>query len=325
MPRNSYYYYDHEACTFVEVQPQRRRLFLQSAAVLALALVLAGAGMWAVYETSSTPKEIALAQENRALQQQLKTNGKRFSELSGRLDELAETDRDLYRTIFQADPISEQVRQVGVGGATGSEFDGFSETASELLQDNDATLDKLERQVTLQRSSYDELLALASQRAEAIPQMPAILPTSGPLTSGFGMRRHPIHRVYKMHAGVDFSVPTGTPIYATGDGVVDFAGVSSGYGYNVRIRHPKAKRVTLYAHLSRIPEGIRPGVSVERGEVIGISGNTGLSTSPHLHYEIRRLGGDEPVNPIYSFAPGVKPSEYQELVQIAESENMPLD
>jgi murein DD-endopeptidase MepM/ murein hydrolase activator NlpD len=324
MPKNSYYYYDHEACTFVEVQPKPHKVVLQSVLVLALALVLAGAGMWAVYETSSTPKEVALAQENRALQQQLATNGQRFTELSERLDELAETDRDLYRTIFQADPISDEVRQVGVGGASSTEFDGFAESTSRLLRDNDDALEKLERQVSLQRSSYDELIDLAAERAEAIPQMPAILPTSGPLTSGFGMRKHPIHRVYKMHAGVDFSIPTGTPVYATGDGVIAFAGVSSGYGLNVRIRHPKAKRVTLYAHLSEIPEGIRPGARVERGDVIGKSGNTGLSTSPHLHYEIRRLN-DEAVNPIYSFAPGVRPSEYHELVRIAESENAPLD
>jgi murein DD-endopeptidase MepM/ murein hydrolase activator NlpD len=127
-----------------------------------------------------------------------------------------------------------------------------------------------------------------------------------------------------MHAGVDFSVSTGTPVYATGDGVVIHAGVSSGYGYNVRIRHPKAKRITLYAHLSEIPDGIRRGVKVERGDVIGLSGNTGLSTAPHLHYEIRRLN-NEAINPIYSFAPGVRPSEYHELVRIAESENAPLD
>jgi murein DD-endopeptidase MepM/ murein hydrolase activator NlpD len=127
-----------------------------------------------------------------------------------------------------------------------------------------------------------------------------------------------------MHAGVDFSVPTGTPVYATGDGVVIFAGVSSGFGYNVRIRHAKAKRVTLYAHLSEIPDGIRRGTKVERGDVIGLSGNTGLSTAPHLHYEIRRLN-NEAINPIYSFAPGVQPSEYHELVRRAESENAPLD
>jgi len=324
MPKNNYYYYDHEACTFVEVQPKPHKVVIQSVVVLALALVLAGAGMWAVYETSSTPKEVALAEENQVLQQQLNTNGDRFDELSQRLEALAETDRDLYRTIFQADPIPEGVRQVGVGGAADPEFDGFSESTSSLLRDNSEALEKLERQVSLQRASYDELIELAEQRAEAIPQMPAILPTSGPLTSGFGMRRHPIHRVYKMHAGVDFSIPTGTPVYATGDGVVMFAGVSSGYGYNVRIRHPKAKRVTLYAHLSDIPDEIKRGSRVERGDVIGMSGSTGLSTAPHLHYEIRRLNG-EAINPIYSFAPGVQPSEYHEMVRIAESENAPLD
>lgn len=324
MPKNKYYYYDHEACTFVEVQPQRHKVFLHSALVIALAFVLAGAGMWVVYETSSTPKELALQQENQALQQQLVANGERFNELSERLDHLADTDRDLYRTIFQADPISADVRQVGVGGAAATEFDGFSESASTLLRENSAALDKLERQLSLQRASYEELMTLARERAEAIPQMPAILPTSGALTSGFGVRLHPIHRVRKMHAGVDFSVPTGTPVYATGDGIVQFAGTSSGYGRNVRIRHPKAKRSTLYAHLSRVPDDIRPGTRVKRGDVIGYSGNTGLSTSPHLHYEIHDLNG-EPINPIYSFAPGVRPSEYQELVRIAESENAPMD
>ncbi len=324
MPKNKYYHYDHEACTFVEVQPERHKALLHSAFVIALAFVLAGAGMWVVYETSSTPKELALEQENEALQQQLTANGDRFGELSERLDHLAETDRDLYRTIFQADPISDEVRQVGVGGAAVTEFDGFTETTSALLQENSSALDKLERQMNLQRASYEELLALARERAEAIPQMPAILPTSGALTSGFGMRRHPIHRVQKMHAGVDFSVPTGTPVYATGDGIVQLAGVSSGYGKNIRLRHPKAKRTTLYAHLSRFAEGIRPGARVERGDVIGYSGSTGLSTSPHLHYEIREASG-EAINPVYSFAPGVQPAEYHELVRIAESENAPMD
>ena len=324
MPKNKYYYYDHEACTFVEVQPERHKVLLHSAFVIALAFVLAGAGMWVVYQTNSTPKELALQQENEALQQQLALNGDRFSDLSERLDHLAQTDRDLYRTIFQADPISEEVRQVGVGGAAATEFDGFSEAASHLLQENSSALDKLERQMNLQRESYEELLKLARERAEAIPQMPAILPTSGALSSGFGMRFHPIHRVRKMHAGVDFVVNTGTPVYATGDGVVQVAGMSSGYGKNIRIRHPKAKRTTLYAHLSRFADGIRPGARVKRGDVIGYSGSTGLSTSPHLHYEIRGADG-KAMNPIYSFAPGVQPAHYQELVRIAESGNAAMD
>ncbi|MDX1531833.1 MAG: M23 family metallopeptidase [Rhodothermales bacterium] len=324
MPRNKYYYYDHEACTFVEVQPKRSRVILKGALVLGLALVLAAAGTWTVYETSTTPKELALQEENRALQEQLRLNGQRFAQLSDRLDHLAETDRALYRTIFQADPISDDVRQVGVGGTADAKFDRFSASAARLLGENDAALAKLERQMNLQQDSYEELVSLAHERTEALPQMPAILPTTGPLTSGYGMRRHPIHRVRKLHAGVDFSVPTGTPVYATGAGTVTFAGVSSGYGKNVRIRHGKAKRITLYAHLSEIPDGIRRGTEVERGEVIGISGNTGLSTAPHLHYEIRRLD-NTPVDPLYSFAPDVEPSEYLALRKVAESDNAPLD
>ena len=325
MPKNNYYYYDHEACTFVEVQSKPHKVLLHSAFVLALALVLAGAGMWAVYETSSTPKEVALAQENRALQQQLATNGQRFTELSGRLDELAETDRDLYRTIFQADPISEEVRQVGVGGASSTEFDGFSESTSRLLRDNDASLEKLERQVSLQRSSYDELIELAEERAEAIPQMPAILPTSGRRSrADSGCGSTPSTGSSKCTRASTSRSPQARRSTPRATASSPSPGSSSGYGYNVRIRHAKAKRITLYAHLSEIPEGIRPGARVERGDVIGKSGSTGLSTAPHLHYEIRRLN-DEAINPIYSFAPGVRPSEYHELVRIAESENAPLD
>ena len=287
MPKNKYYYYDHEACTFVEVQPERHKVFLHSALVLALAFVLAGAGMWVVYETSSTPKELALQQENQALQQQLVANGARFEELSARLDHLADTDRDLYRTIFQADPISDDVRRVGVGGAATTEFDGFSAATSTLLRENSATLDKLERQLALQRSSYDELFRLARERAEAIPQMPAILPVSGALTSGFGMRLHPIHRVHKMHAGVDFSVPTGTPVYATGDGFVAEAGPRGGYGNMVEIQHPNGY-TTRYAHLSSV--AARRGGMVRQGDLVGFVGATGLATGPHLHYEVRHNG-----------------------------------
>lgn len=324
MPRNHYYYYDHEACTFVEVQPRRYKTLIHAAVVLGLALVLAAAGVGIVYQTSTTPKEIALREENRALQQQLLRSGHHFEELAAQLEELTATDRELYRTIFQAEPISEDVRLVGVGGTEAAEFDHLAEPTARLLRDNASALEELERRVALQRQSYAELLRLARERAEALPQMPAILPVSGTLTSGFGVRRHPIHRVFKVHKGVDFSVPIGTPVHATGDGIVEFAGMNSGYGLNVRIRHPKARRVTLYAHLSRVAEGIKPGARVERGQVIAYSGNTGLSTAPHLHYEIHRLDG-EAINPVYSFAPGVEPAHYLELVRAAESENAPLD
>lgn len=324
MPKNSYFYYDHEACTFVEVEPKPLRSLMRLGMWMGFALLMAAAGTWALYETTTTPKEIALLEENRVLQREIASSTKRFAQLETQLGSLSETDRDLYRTIFQADPISEDVRQVGVGGAAEERFDRFGAPTARLLRENSSSLDQLERQMTLQRQSYDELLALARSRAEAIPQMPAILPIQGTFTSGFGMRRHPILRVFRMHNGVDFSVPVGTPVYATGDGIIEFAGNSSGYGITVRIRHPKAQRRTLYAHLSRVEDGIRPGVRVERGQVIAYSGNTGLSTAPHLHYEVHDNRG-EPLNPVFTFAPGVRPSEYMELLRIAQSDNAPLD
>jgi murein DD-endopeptidase MepM/ murein hydrolase activator NlpD len=324
MPRNSYYYYDHESCSFVEVKRDPIRAAIRLGAWLGLSLVLAAAGTWGIYSTTSTPKELALQEENRTLRHQLVDNRGRFSQLETRLGALAEMDRDLYRTIFQADPISHDVRQVGVGGAGDERFDRFSSSAARLLRENAQSIERLERQVGLQRSSYDELLALARQRAEAIPQMPAILPIQGTMTSGFGMRRHPILRVHRMHNGVDFSVPIGTAVYATGDGIVEHVGHHRGFGLMVRIRHPKAERITVYAHLSRTPDDIVPGTRVKRGQVIAFSGNSGLSTAPHLHYEVHELNG-EPLNPLYTFAPGVRPSEYMALVRIAESENAPLD
>jgi len=324
MAKNSYFYYDHEACTFVEVQPKPLKAALRVSLWLGLSLVLAAAGTWALYETTTTPEELALKEENRVLQRQVAASSQQFRSLEGRLQALAATDRDLYRTIFQADPISEDVRRVGVGGAADERFDRYSAPAARVLRENAAAMEELERRMSLQGESYGELLALARERAEAIPQMPAILPIQGRLTSGFGMRRHPILRVHRMHSGVDFSVPVGTPVYATGDGVVEFAGVNAGYGLTVRLRHPKAERKTLYAHLSRVADGVRPGTQVKRGQVIAYSGNTGLSTAPHLHYEVHDLRG-EPLNPLHTFAPGVRPAQYLELARAAESDNAPLD
>lgn len=323
MSRNRYFYYDHESCSFVEARPDRRRLAIQVGLTALLTLVLAATGVWAVTTTSTSPKELALQQENRALQESMAASTVRFADLEARLEVLSSRDRELYRSIFQADPVHEDVLLVGIGGSDDHRFEHFSPSTELVLRENASALDRLERLASLQSESFDELHTLARQRAAALPEMPAILPVRGTLTSGFGMRRHPILRIYRAHNGVDFSVPTGTPVYATGDGIIEHAGMVSGFGMMVRIRHPRAERVTLYAHLSRPADGIRPGVRVERGQVIAYSGNTGLSTAPHLHYEVHDLNG-EPMNPIYTFIPGVRPGEYQRLLEISESDNAPL-
>ena len=324
MPKNSYFYYDHDACTFVEVQPSKARWLVRGAAVAGLALVFATVGVWIVASTATSPAEIAQQQEIEVLRDQLASAHTRLTSFSEQLEQLSEHDRELYRTVLDADPISADEFALGVGGARTDAFDRFSGPTADLLRTTSETFDRIERQLQLQSRSFDELDRLAREHQDEIRQQPAILPIRGArLTSGFGMRRHPILRTVRMHAGVDFPTPTGTPIYATADGVVAFAGGRSGYGTVVEVRHPLANRLTRYAHLSR--PVVRPGEVVHRGQLIAYSGNTGLSTAPHLHYEVRRLSDDEALNPVATFVPGVSAQEYQELLRAAREETASFD
>lgn len=326
MPKNSYYYYDHEACTFKEVEPSKTRWVVQAGIVLVLAFAFTAAGVWTISTTRTSPTELAQQEEIDVLQNQLATANSRLTSFSDRLEQLSETDRELYRTVLNADPISEDEFQVGVGGSRGEDYNRFSGSTAHLLREASDTFDRLERQFTLQTRSFEELERLAREREDVIKQQPAILPLrNARLTSGFGMRYHPILRRVRLHAGVDFPTAVGSPIYATGDGTVAFTGSRSGYGNVLEINHPRAGRKTRYAHLSRMAPGIRPGVEVHRGQLVAYSGNTGLSTAPHLHYEVRRLSDDEPLNPVATFVPGVSAGEYQELLQAAQAETASFD
>jgi len=327
MPQNNVYYYDHDACTFVEVEPNRKGLWLKAGAVLCLSLVLSAVGVGVLSNVVTSPSEIAQAEEIDALRGQLSQAQSRLTSFSDELDDLAETDREIYRTVLNAEPISEDEFQMGVGGAEDERFARFSTPTAELLTETSATFDRLERQLELQSRSYDEIMSLASQRDAVLREQPAILPVkNGRLTSGFGMRFHPILRVSRMHAGVDFPVPVGTQVYATGDGRVSFVGTRGGYGNVVEIEHPLAGKMTRYAHLSRAGDGIRVGSVVHRGQVVAYSGHTGLSTAPHLHYEVRQLNAEQtPMNPVATFVPDVTPAEYRELLEAARSQTVSFD
>lgn len=325
MSRNRYYHYDHESCSFVEVQPDRGRLVVRGAAMVVAALLLAGGMTWTLDRLFSTPEEMALQEENEVLQQQLTDIEDRMSSVSAELDQLASADQELYRALLQAEPIPEDVRQVGTGGADPYEtFSRYSPGASSLLRNTAEQIDRLERQVGLQNASFRELAELAAMREERMKQLPAIMPTDGPIVSSYGMRYHPILKVRKMHGGVDFLVHRGTPVVATGDGVIAETGYSSTYGKYVIIKHTAAGHKTLYAHLSEVPREIRRGRSVERGQQIGLSGNTGRSTGPHLHYEVRDLEG-RTLNPVHFFSPTMTPQEYLALLEETEQHSISLD
>jgi murein DD-endopeptidase MepM/ murein hydrolase activator NlpD len=318
MSKNRYYYYDHDSCAFVEVETNRRKVYVRSLGLGVAVLLLAGLVAWSVDELMASPEELALRAENEALQDQLTQIDDRLEVFNKRLDQLSDRDRNLYRTLLEAEPISDKVRQVGVGGSDAYErFNRFGATAAMLLRKSSQELDRLERQMNLQNTSYRELRVMAAEREQWLAQMPAILPADGRVVSGYGVRRHPILRVQKMHAGVDVLVPSGSAVVATGDGVVREAGWGSGYGNHIRVEHPVTGYTTVYAHLSEIGSGIRAGREVKRGEQIGLSGNTGRSTAPHLHYEVRDENGS-PLNPVYFFMPSMTPHQYREM--LAESD-----
>ena len=329
MPDNSFYYYDHDACTFVEVEPSRKGLWLKAGAVLCLSLVLSAVGVGLMSQVLSSPKEVAQAEEIDALRGQLTEANAQLTSFSDDLASLAETDREIYRTVLNADPITEDEFQMGVGGSNedARRFARYSTPTADLLSETTETFDRLERQLELQRQSYDQIRSLATRRDAVLRQQPAILPLRGArLTSGFGMRYHPILRVSRMHAGVDFPTPVGTPLYATGDGRISFVGPKGGYGNVIEVEHPLAGKLTRYAHLARVADGVRVGTLVQRGQTIAYSGNTGLSTAPHLHYEVRRLDDDRtPLDPVATFVPDVTPAQYRELLEAARSQTISFD
>ena len=325
MAKNRYYYYDEETFSFVELKPKRSKVIQRGALLLLVALVLAGFLSWGMDRLIGTPQELALLEENSALQEQLTRVRERMRDFSTQLSMLSTSDQELYRTILQADPISEDVRKMGVGGKDPyEEYDRFNPSTADLLKETAQQLDELERKVNLQNESYRELATLAEKRSSWLGQMPAILPADGNVVSGFGMRFHPILRIRRMHHGIDILVSTGTPVHTTGDGVILEAGRNSGLGNYVKVQHPATGYTTVYAHLSKIPDHIKRGRKVERGEQIGFSGNTGLSAAPHLHYEVRD-SNRRSVNPVYFFLPSMTPEQYQEMFADLDDKTSSLD
>jgi len=323
MPQNNYFYYDHETCSFVEVKPDPKKTWFRWGVIGGGVAILALLFTFLLDGFVPSVEQMTLQAENEALEHELELVRERMTDLSMELSELSEADQALYRTLFEAERMSDDMRQLGVGGTDPRErFDGYSSHPATLLRQLSEELDGLERKVSLQGSSFRELRALASTHQERMRQIPAILPADGPVVSGFGARYHPILQVRRHHAGIDIVLDIGTPIYSTGEGVVRETGRQAGYGKYVIVDHPETGYSTLYAHLSEIQT--RAGQTVGRGERIALSGNTGRSTGPHLHYEVRD-SNDRAIDPMKFIAPSMSPRKYQHLVMAAERSGVSLD
>ncbi len=271
-----------------------------------------------------TPKERKLKRENHQLVSQFEIMTMKLDQVQAVLTDLEERDDNLYRTIFEAEPISNSVRVQGVGGVDRyAKLDGFD--YSDLVIETAKELDALTRRVYIQSKSYDDLIEMAKNKDVMLASIPAIMPISNKdlkrTASGWGWRIHPIYKTRKFHYGMDFTAPTGTEIYATGDGkIIQVKKSRRGYGNKLVVDHGFGYR-TLYGHLSRF--NVKRGQKVKRGDVIGYVGNTGLSTAPHLHYEVQQNG--KKVNPLNFYNNDLTAEEYQRMIEISANSGQSFD
>ena len=245
--------------------------------------------------------------------------------LNGILNNIEHRDDNIYRVVLGAEPIEKSIRDAGVGGS-----DRYADIKDKNIEHEDLVVllnekvDLLRRKLYIESKSQDEVVKLAENKEKLYAAIPAIQPISNKqlvaLASGFGMRTHPIYKVKKMHTGIDFAAAIGTPIYATADGTVASVEVKfSGYGKLVEIDHGFGYH-TRYAHMHEF--NVRSGQRIKRGDLIGYVGNTGLSTAPHLHYEVLINGGQ--VDPVHYFYNDLLPAEYEKILELASIENQSL-
>ena len=319
------YYYDTEKCKYVRVRVKTSDVILSALGFISMTFIAAVIVLTVLSKYFPTPKEAFLQKDNVQLEENFEIMRSRVKDMEQMLEVLIDRDKNIYRAVTGADSLPSALRNAGIGGSVkyfdllDNDLDG-----SKIIAQSLADVEHLKRRLYVQTKSYDEIIALAKRKEEMLASIPAIQPVSNNelkrLASGFGMRIHPIYKVKKMHTGVDFSAPIGTPIYATGDGVIKIAQKGfSGYGNQVEVDHGFGY-VTKYAHMKKFI--VKPGQKVKRGELIGYLGNSGTSTAPHLHYEVIKNG--EKVNPVHYFFNDLDPAQYEQILKLSSIENQSL-
>lgn len=319
------YYYDTESCKYERIKVSTWDVVLNLLGFLSVALIMAVIIVIVFSTYFESPKEMLLKKENQELKLYYDLLEKELASLNDMMASLQKRDDNVYRVIFEAETIPESIRKAGTGGT-----ERYKHILESNIVDEDLILgaikkvDQLKRQMYIQTKSYDEILQMARNKSKLLAATPAIMPISNReltrLASGFGMRMHPILKYKRMHYGCDFTAPRGTPIYATGDGRIERVIHSyGGYGNQVTINHGFGYK-THYGHMQDII--VKVGQKVKRGDQIGTVGNTGLSTAPHVHYEVIKDG--KKVNPVNYFFMDLNDEEYEKILELASIENQSL-
>ncbi len=324
MALNNYYYYDEQSCEFVPVEYNSLERIVYTACIWILCgVVLSGIGISILSFSVGTPAEIALKAENQELIDQLEQTKTKIKDLDQEVDQLAKADNEMYRSVLGMEEIPYDERQAGAGGAdVYSEFDVYNQETAEILKWTAENLESLERSINIQQVSFNEIKNYYNNNREKMKHIPAIKPTEGIILSGYGMRYHPVLGYERQHEGLDFRANVGSEIFATGDGVVKYAGLKGTYGRLLIIDHEYGYE-SYYAHLSSFAKGIKPGTKVKRGDRVGFTGQSGMVEGPHLHYEIRR--SSNPVDPLNFLFADTTPEEYMMYKEIVENNHRSMD
>lgn len=319
------YYYDTETCKYERIRTTTGDIILNVLGILLLTLGMAAGLLFIGGNYFESPRELMLRNEVREMEFYYQSLDNELEKIRQQLTNLEYRDDNIYRAVLGAEPIDKSVREGGTGGR-----DQFEDIRSRNIDHEDLIVklkekaQQLKRKIYVESKSQDDLVALAENKEKLYAAIPAIQPVANKeliaLASGYGFRIHPVYKVPKMHTGVDFAASIGTPIYATADGTIDKLEISfSGYGKVLEIDHGFGYR-TRYAHMHGF--AVSQGQKVKRGDLIGYVGNTGLSTAPHLHYEVFVNGGH--VNPVHYFFNDLNATEYEKIIELASIENQSL-
>lgn len=321
---NNKYIFNHRTLSYEKYNIPWRKRVLQVFSYLISTMVFALVFVVIAYNFFGSPKERMQQREIEYLQLQYTLLDERLNNLNALAQDMQERDDNIYRVIFEADPIPSSVRKAGYGGVDRYDrLKGFQK--SEVVISTAQKLDQLASQLYVQSKSFDEVFEMARNKSEMLASIPAIQPIKNydlrRISSYYGIRLDPFYKVNKFHSGVDFSALNGTEVFATGNGTVEKLERSRwGYGNTITIDHGFGYQ-TKYAHLNEFK--VRRGEKVIRGQLIGTVGNSGKSTAPHLHYEV--LKNKRPVNPVHFFFNDLTPEEYETILELSQLPMQSMD
>ena len=320
------YHFDSETLSYVPVESSRTLKISRLLIFFISSFLFGGIILFVLLNTNlvNTPQELLLQREVQNYKLQFELINRRVIQMENVLKNIEDRDNNIYRVYFEASPIPEEQRKAGFGGVNRyKDLEGYDN--SNLIINTTKKIDILTKQLVIQSKSLDEILTLAEEKENLLASIPSIQPIRNEdlkrMASGYGWRIDPFTKKRRRHFGMDFSAVRGTPVYATGNGIIKRAdNRAAGFGKHIRVDHGFGY-VSIYAHLDKY--NVKRGQKVKRGEIIGFVGNTGRSVAPHLHYEIVKDG--KKINPINFYYGNLSPDEFNILVQQASQENESLD